>query len=79
MRLNLNEHVRATLTQRGADIWNTNEGRYEGVSYTTPKYKQVGDVVKESLWHLFEVFGEYIHLGCDMPFEGCVITIGENV
>lgn len=79
MKLNLNERVSATLTQRGAEVWNAWESQFIGCSFTTPKYKQAGDVLKEPLWHLFQVFGSSIHMGCQVPFEKCEIIIGENV
>ena len=77
MRLNLNERCQVVLTDRGAEVWNANERQWEGYTFTTPKYKQAGDVLKESLWHLFQVFGKDIHMGCQVPFEDCNITIGE--
>lgn len=77
MKLNLNELCRVTLTQRGAEVWNEFESQFVGLHYTTPKFKQAGDVLKESLWHLFQVFGSSIHMGCQVPFEKCEIIVGE--
>lgn len=78
MKLNLNERVQVVLTPRGAEIWNANEAQYENVHYSKPNYKQAGDVLKESLWSLFQVFGKDIYMGCQVPFEGCEIVLDEK-
>lgn len=70
MRLNLNEEVSVELTKSGADIYNS-----YWIDYKDPSKKE-GDVIKEQFWHLFQVFGEHIYLGCEMPFKDCEVIIG---
>jgi hypothetical protein len=77
VRLNINETVQVKLTKAGAETWNKWESQYENLTYTKPKYKQKGDVLKESMWHLFQVFGNSIHMGCEVPFKDCEIIIGD--
>lgn len=82
MNININDSVSVTLTPSGAEIWNAKEEdtfeRFKHMEWFVPKYKQSGDVLKEQLWHLFQVFGSSIHLGGDVPFENCLITFGDE-
>ena len=83
MNLNINESVSVTLTASGAATWNTNEDyfadKFKHLEWFGPKYKSEGDVLKEQLWHLFQVFGNSVSLGKEVPFKNCIITIGDNV
>ncbi len=73
MRFNMNHYVSVTLTERGAEIYNA---RWEGIPvdiFTLDKV-EAGYVLRAQMWSLFQDFGEHIHLGCKMPFEGCLMT-----
>ena len=82
MIFNINEYVSVTLTKRGADIFNKNEEYWEkqfphwyvdGVR--EKKRMNEGDVMKGQLWRLFQLFGEHIHLGGEVPFKNCEIEM----
>jgi hypothetical protein len=75
MKLNINDTCMVTLTASGAVTYNKWEAQFENLKYTKPNYKQAGEVVEAQLWHLFQVFGSSIHLGGDVPFVQCIITL----
>jgi len=83
MNLNINERVSVTLTASGAATCNANEDyfadRSKHLEWFAPKYKSEGDVLKEQLWHLFQIFGSSMKMGFEVPFKDCIITIGDNV
>jgi hypothetical protein len=81
VKLNINETCQVVLTAYGASVYNAYEKQFENLTYTTPNYKATGDTLKAQLWHLFQVFGDCIHMGmCEVPFEGNnIIIIGETV
>ena len=63
--MELNDCIKVTLTQRGADILNTrfagcNE-RMPGLDWKTD-YKR-GDCYKSELWDICAIFGPYLYWG----------------
>ena len=74
MNINLNQTVQVSLTEEGAKVFNAwdRETRFPG---WVPKDLKTGDVFKGHLWHLMEVFGPQIHMGCSVPFEGNEIQL----
>lgn len=76
MKININQYAKVVLTQRGAEVWNT---YLNGFTYSGSRkgdFKE-GDVLKTSLWELFQVFGSYINMGCIVPFKDCELDIKE--
>lgn len=75
IEINLNDTVEVTLTEKGAEVYNKYlEGSYmyrQGLR----EQKKAGDVLKEQLWHMFQVFGPHIHLGNQAPFDLCEIRL----
>lgn len=73
--MNLNDNVMVVLTKRGAEIINAREEHYSNI---IPNYKKhtynEGDELKTQLWCLFEVFGEYISITCEVPFKNNKIS-----
>ena len=80
--MNINDIVSVTLTASGAATWNANEDyfveQFKNLMWFAPKYKVEGDVLKEQMWHLFQIFGSSIKMGFEVPFKDCIITL-ENV
>ena len=62
MKINLNDRwrvtLRVTLTEKGARIYTSETG----------DTKQAGDIIKDSLWALFNTFGSEMHIGADPTF-----------
>jgi len=73
MIININNRVSFTLTKRGADILN----EYEALKLRTVLHTE-GELYKEQLWHIMEIFGGDVSLGMESPFENCEITVGES-
>lgn len=69
MQISLNETVSVTLTEVGANVYNR-----VWENYSVPE-KKAGDVHTTQLWGLFRDFGDCIHLGGVLPFEGGIITV----
>lgn len=78
MKFNINNYVTVTLTQIGADIYNS---RWDGLkippNHIPPKV-EAGHILKAQLWTIFEDFGPHIHMGFEMPFEGCILEFYEK-
>jgi hypothetical protein len=73
MQINLNDPVEVVLTAQGAQIWNK---YWEDIpAVYRPEVEQEGGVLREQLWHLFEVFAKHISLGKEFPFKQGVITL----
>jgi hypothetical protein len=73
--INLNDHVEVVLNARGVEIYNAYERRFEGLyEGQVMRYKAEGDVLRDSLWHIMQIFGEHIYMGCVVPFEGCKVV-----
>ena len=71
MKFNANNYVEVVLTERGAEIYNAwcNESVYTRV------HKQEGEVLKEQLWLIMNIFGKHFKLGSVSPFENCDIHL----
>lgn len=75
--INLNQNAEVILTQRGANAANEMEIKwfntlmqYEHYKKNPPELKQykAGDVYKDQLWRVFQVFGNSVELGYESPF-----------
>jgi hypothetical protein len=79
MEININDYVEVVLTQAGADTYNT---YWNDISYRWPgfveKNLKEGDVLKEQLWSVMQIFGPHIHLGGHVPFVMCRMNILEG-
>lgn len=64
MNINLNDFVSVTLSQLGATILNQQNIRHG----RTPEYSP-GDTYKTQIWILMEVFGPFIGIGKQQPFD----------
>ena len=74
LEINLNDTVTVNLSERGAGILN----KYFKQFYMQENYK-AGDVFKTQLWDLMSIFGPYMVMGFDIPFESCWLKIERNV
>jgi hypothetical protein len=66
--VNMNDAAEVVLTELGAQVYNKYHERY---TYYRPEIVSKGDVLRDQLWHLMQVFGPAIHLGQYSPFEEC--------
>ena len=82
-KLNINEYVKVKLNETGLDIYikrmkEINESLKEkGTDLEFPLYPVRDDkgYVKFQLWDLMELFGEYLRVGEEIPFENNSIYI----
>ena len=74
--MNLNDKVSVTLNDRGAEIYNAYMTQFPE-KIRRPAVES-GHLLKTPLWDLFHIFGQHIHLGAIVPFEGCEIEIGKD-
>lgn len=66
LSVNLNDEIEFRLTSRGYWIaWEYYKNL--GVSFPA-KFSQSGSS-RCTLWEAIHIFGEHIHIGCDVPFE----------
>ena len=74
MNININQMAQVRLTEEGAKVFNAwdRETQFPG---WVPKDLNAGDVFKGHLWHLMQVFGPHIYMGCNVPFEGNEIQL----
>lgn len=80
MQININDTVAVVLTESGAKIWNDNEMKYAkyNIPDWEPRLKQQGDVLRGQLWSFMRIFGRHMHLGGEVPFDKCLMTILED-
>jgi hypothetical protein len=76
-KFNINNSVEVRLTEKGANIYNNWYGRYAQYGIVQEPVQE-GHLLRAQLWHLFQVFGEHIHLGGEVPFEMCNMYIDEK-
>lgn len=81
MKINLNDRCTVVLTQSGAD-WinkiNTASNQQEFVKAIDYRFNQdyaAGDEYKDQLWHIMEMFSPMLGLGCEVPFENCLMEV----
>ncbi|UBM12825.1 hypothetical protein [Cupriavidus metallidurans] len=78
MKCNLNDRVRARLTETGAKHYNEAD---QGVP---EKYRRAplkaGDEVSMPLWEAMQIFGgrDRIFLGGEAPFDCCAFELGKQ-
>ena len=68
--MELNDHVKVILTQRGADILNTINANYKKQlpTYTWMTDYKAGDTYRTELWNLFTIFGPFAYYGAHNSF-----------
>jgi hypothetical protein len=79
---NINNTVKVRLTKFGKelhkkeweDFWGS--GRLDEYPYTPPREDENG-YVEFQMWRLMESFGNYMGMGCELPFE-TIILIDEK-
>lgn len=74
LEVNLNDTITVNLSERGARILNEYFNQFDIVK----NYKE-GDIFKTQLWDLMNIFGPYMVMGFDIPFESCWLKIERNV
>ena len=74
MKYNINETVKVVLTKKGAEILNDFYEHMPLFAIPKEKYKE-DDEYSTEMWHLFNIFGKHIFLGCDIPFKDNVVEI----
>lgn len=78
MKFNMNKYVTVTLTQYGADIYNTHYREMNVPEKYKPVQEHEGAIIKRQLWELMHVFGSSISLGLDSPFKECIIEFDKK-
>lgn len=74
--MNMNDNVSVVLTKSGAKIMNDREDYFcKNISRFEKHEYNEGDVLKTQLWCLFEYFGAYIDIICNIPFKNNEISI----
>lgn len=77
MTFNLNDYVRVKMTDYGRQIHQVEHRELnatirkhggKGLPYNPPDEDADG-WSQWQLWRLMELFGPYIHMGCDNPFQ----------
>lgn len=69
---NLNDTAEVTLTEFGAQIYNEWESSHRFPAIEKRQFKE-GDVLRDQLWHLFQIFGSFMILGGRVPFQDCEV------
>ena len=64
--ININDAAEVVLSEYGAQVYNKYHERY---THYRPEIVSKGDVLREQLWRLMQVFGPAIHLGQQSPIE----------
>lgn len=86
MKINLNQQATVTLTQRGADILNAENKKWNdyfksinvNAEHRSKIDYQAGEIYRNQLWCLFQTFGgEQISLGCMSFADCCEIDVEE--
>lgn len=84
MKINLNQQATVILTQRGADILNAENKKwndffhYKGIERFSKEDYKAGEVYRNQLWSLFETFGgDKMSLGCMAFADCCEIDVEE--
>lgn len=85
MKINLNQQATVILTQRGADILNAENKKWndffatKGIVHGAKEEYQEKDSYKSQLWSLFETFGgnDKMYLGCTTFADCCEIDVEE--
>lgn len=78
--LNMNYSVKVKLNDKGKDIYYHRYDKYNRPELFTPRFPKVDkDGFSEfQLWHLMEIYGEYMKMGCETPFEDLCLYIEED-
>lgn len=80
MKININDYVKVKLNQQGKEIYFHlyDEQRKDMVArkgyypqYLQPQYPSVDSEGYSSfqLWQFMQIYGSYLHIGNDLPFE----------
>lgn len=75
--INLNDEVKIKLKDQGIEILKQEHERINQLLKRKDKFELKLDedgYYKEQLWRIMQVFGKYIALGADVPFETDIIV-----
>lgn len=61
IEVNMNQMVKAELTEKGKEILSEYHRKHIPSNAND-------DIIECELWHLFNIFGEHLYNGCDIPF-----------
>lgn len=85
MQISLNDSCKVVLTSSGAAHVNKVNQQCNDLFYTKQNLKFIAktnyneaDVYTGQLWHIIELFGSSISLGCEPPFVNAEIIVKEN-
>jgi hypothetical protein len=70
-QVNFNDQCIVELTERGKEILEKPQFK----CYMDYNYNKDTNFLKVSLWELFEIFGNDVWHGCQIPFAHNIITI----
>lgn len=81
MKFNINNYVKVKLNERGKEIlkkeWDSRPNIFRSqFEFELPEEDEDG-YSKWQLWNLMTTFGEYMWLGCVVPFETEIEIINE--
>jgi hypothetical protein len=74
--ININEIVEVTLTSYGADVYNS---YYSQFKHYRPAERKEGDVLRDSLWSIMQVFGPAIYMGMQPHFKRNTIVFDKEI
>lgn len=84
MKINLNQSATVILSQRGADILNAENKKWndffkaKNIEHGSKEDYKKGDSYKGQLWSMFQTFGgEHIYMGCEVFADCCEIDVEE--
>jgi hypothetical protein len=77
--INLNDFVEVVLTEMGAAVYNEFYEKLNLPEKYLPPLKLEGDVHRDQLWHIMQVFGPCISIGLVSPFEFNKMTIKKEL
>ncbi len=73
LEINTNESATVILTPKGAQIYNAYWA--EMPINCRPNTKKEGDSLSDELWSLFNIFGQGMYNGCQIPFKDNKLTL----
>lgn len=75
--LNMNCIVKVKLNDKGRDIYYHQFDKYNQPDLFKPRFPKVDETgySEFQLWNLMEIFGEYMKMGCETPFDNLNVYI----
>jgi hypothetical protein len=87
MKMNINQYVKVRLTEKGKEILLNDHNRIDqqlkesgakGLGTFILKLDKDG-YYKDQLWNIMSVFGDYMLMGTDLPFETEIEIVEESL